>query len=467
MEPIKLPFLGGAYEGRAKSVNAERCLNFYPEKQGEEWILVGTPGLTLRFTIGSGPVRGAWLFDDKVIMVSGDEVYSITSGHASTFLGNIGSSTGPVGMADNGLNVLIVDGSSQGWYTDGLTVTLIPDVDFEGGTTASFLDGYFIVPVPATGRFRLSDLNSVTSWVDTDFATAEGAPDNIRSAIADHRELWLLGARSTEVWVNTGDADFPFERSTFVEKGIAAAFSAQKHDNSLIWLSEDERGDGLIILATGNYSPRVASPIGVNWNISKYATRNDAISFVYQIEGHEFYVLTFPTANRTWVFDAATKHWHQWSSRLDDNELSRHRANCHVFAFGRHYVGDCESGKVYTIEPEVYTEDGEPIVRDRIGQHLNANNQRIPIASVQIDFDEGQGLPSGQGSDPQASLRWSKDGSRTWSNELTRSVGVQGDYKARSVWRKLGRSRNWSFWLRVSDPIKWIVRNATFSLREP
>lgn len=467
MPAIQLPLLGGAYEGRAKSVNAEVCRNFYLEKQGEQWILVGTPGLTLRLTLEGSPVRGFHLFGNIVIAVAGRKVFKFDQFHAMSELGEINSNQGPVGISDNGLQVLIVDGTSDGFYTDGSALAKITDVDFEGGVTASFQDGYFIVPIPNSSRFRISQLYSVTAWLDTDFASAEGLPDKVRAAISDHRELWLVGVESTEIWVNTGDPDFPFERGSFVEKGIAAPHTLAKHDNSLIWLSADDRGDGLVVLAGGQYAAKVASPVGLNWRWAQYDRIDDAIGFVYQIEGHEFYVLTFPSANSTWVFDAATKHWHQWSSNLDGNVASRHRANCHVFAFGQHYVGDCESGKVFTIESDVYTEAGDPIIRDRIGQHLSVDEQRIPVASVQIAFEEGVGLPAGQGSDPQAALRWSKNGGRSWSNELLRSIGKVGEYKARAVWRKLGRARSWTFWLRVSDPVKWIVRDATLTPREP
>lgn len=465
---MKLPFFGGPYEGRAKSVNAERLVNFYLEKQGEKWVLVGTPGLTLRLTTDEGPARGFHFFADKIIAVQGSAVYAINSAHSATFLGTIGTFSGRVSMADNGIHVLIVDGSSAGYYTNGVTLETITDADFAGGTTATSQDGYLIVTEPNSGRFRISDLNDVTSWIEADFATAEGLPDNVRAVTSDHRELWLPGVKSTEVWANNGDPDFPFARigSGFIEKGIAAAHSLAKHDNSLVWLSEDERGQGLAVAAGGNYRTVVVSPTGINYQWAQYSAISDAFAFTYQIEGHEFCVLTFPTANATWVLDAATKQWHQWSSNLDNNPMSRHRANCHVFAWGRHYVGDYASGKIYTIEPDVYTEDSATIIRDRIGTHFADDDEDdISIGTVQIAFDEGIGLVTGQGSDPQAMLRWSRNGGKTWSNELWRSVGAIGEYDRRARWNKCGPGRRRTWWLRVSDPVKWIVRDAFATLR--
>jgi hypothetical protein len=458
---MKLPFLGGAYAGRSKSVSAERCVNWFLEAHAEGFHLVGTPGLTQRLEVGAGPIRGQYRLNDYVYVVSGSAVYRFGSAHTAVLLGSIGTSAGRVSWADNGTTIVLVDGSTAGYTIDGATLAAIADVDFIGGTSVTYQDGYFIVTEPDSPRFRISDLNSATVWNDTDFATAEGWPDKVLATIADLRQLWLLGEQTTEVWQNTGDVDFPFERdpSGFMQKGIAAPFTLCRFDNTLAWLSRDDRGHAMLVMANG-YAPVVVSPQAINWQWSRYARVDDAFAYVYQVEGHEFYVITFPTGNATWVYGAATKQWHQWSSNLADNQLSRHRSNAHCFALGRHYVGDYASGKIYSIEPDVYTEAGATIIRDRIGHLIVADRERIPAAEVQLVFEPGVGLNTGQGSNPQVMLRWSKDEGNTWSNELWRTVGAMGKYLTRAVWRKLGIARSYTFWLRVSDPVKWVLVDA-------
>jgi hypothetical protein len=464
---VRIPFLGGAYGGRSKSVSAERCVNWYLEAHGDKFHLVGTPGLLLRLTLDYGPIRGLHFFNNYIYAVAGAHVFEITSSHTATDLGTIGTSFGLASMADNGTSIVLIDGSSTGYAITASALTTIADADFEGGTSITYQDGYFIVTIPDSSRFRISDLNSATNWIDTDFASAEGAPDKTRAVISDIRQLLLLGVQTGEFWENTGNADFPFERnpSGFMQKGIAAAKTLCRFDNSLIWLSEDDRGQGMLVQAAG-YTPQVVSPQAIMWQWAQYSRIDDAFAYVHQIEGHEFYVLTFPTGNATWVYDASTKQFHQWSSNIDGNELSRHRSNAHCFAFGRHYVGDYNSGKIYTIEPDVYTEDGATIIRDRIGQHLNAAEERFSPAEIRLVFEHGQGLVSGQGSDPKAMLRWSKDRGNRFGNELWRSVGKIGEFDAAAVWRKLPRCRNLTLWLRVSEPIKWVLTDAIGSARE-
>lgn len=464
---MKLPLLGGAYGGRSSTVSPERLVNFFLESYGDGFHLVGTPGLTLRLTLDFSPIRGLHSFDGDIYAAAGNRIYSIDSAHVATLLGTINTSTGPVMFEDNGTSIVVIDGSPDGYSITAGVMAAISDVDFEGGSSITNQDGYIVVTIPETGRFRISDLNSVTNWIDTDFATVEGSGDKVRAVISDLRQLWLPGQRTTEVYDNTGDPDFPFQRiqAGFMQKGIAAARTLCRFDNTLVWLSEDERGHGLLVQANG-YNPVIVSPQPINWKWSRYSRIDDAFAFVYQIEGHEFYVLTFPTGNATWVYDAREKQWHQWSSNIDGNEQSRHRSSCHCFAFGRHYVGDYNSGKIYSIEPDVYTEDGTTIIRDRISINLDLDNARFSMDEIEIECQPGVGLSSGQGSNPLMMLRTSKDEGNTWGNERTRSAGMIGQYKRRAVWRKLGRSRKRALWLRVSDPVKWVITSAVGRSRD-
>jgi len=39
---------------------------------------------------------------------------------------------------------------------------------------------------------------------------------------------------------------------------------------------------------------------------------DDAIAWTYQLEGHECYVISFPSLDLTWVYDISTTMWHKW-----------------------------------------------------------------------------------------------------------------------------------------------------------
>jgi hypothetical protein len=72
----------------------------------------------------------------------------------------------------------------------------------------------------------------------------------------------------------------------------------------------------------------------------------------------------------------------------------------------------------------------------------------------------GPSLIDSPESDPMAFLSWSNDGGNTWSNEYPSSLGRQGKYGKRLIWRNLGMSRNRVYRLAISSSSKKIITGA-------
>lgn len=459
----KLPFVGPSYQARSLNADAQRAVNCYletdPTSQRAPLALYGTPGLVLRATLGAGPVRGGILEAGYGWWVSGSSVYRLDSSYTATLLGSIGSSSGQVSMASNGTQVLIVDGVG-GWLVNTATgaLTQITDGDFPNGVRrATFQDGYFIVTGKAgSQQFWINEVAyDGAQWNGLDFASAEGSPDSTLGVISDHRELWLFGSNSAEVWVNTGSSDFPFQRSgnTFIEHGCASGATVAKADNTVFWLGTDDRGSGIVWRADG-YTPVRISTHAVEKALAS-CTLSAASAFTYQQEGHIFYVLNLPEA--TWVYDAATQQWHEraWMDPAT-GALSRWRGDSMVF-LGEHLVGDYQSGKVYSMDLDTYTDDGNPIKRIRAAQTAENLQLRMFYQSLQVDMETGLGTGA---SNPQLILRWSNDGGHTWSNERMVSAGKVGQYGARAKFNRLGSGRNRVFELSMTDDAKFAVLGA-------
>lgn len=427
--------------------------------------LLGTPGTRLLVDVGgTGGIRGAYRpASGNLIVVQGNKVYRVTPAWVASEVGTLLTSTGPVSIADNGQNAVLVDGAN-GYVLSlsGNTLSRITSDAFYGADRVQYLDNYFIFNRPDTQTFYITGLGT-TDLDALDFASAEGAPDLLVSLHVDHRELWLFGETSIEVFFNTGNADFPFERTgnAFIQHGCAAAQSIASMDNTIYWLGRDERGSGTIWRADG-YTPVRTSTSALEFAIQGYETISDAIAYTYQQEGHAFYVLHFPTANATWVYDALTQLWHEraWRNPLDGS-LNRHRSNAYAFFGGEHVVGDWENGKLYALDLAYYSDNGDPMPAIRATGHLfNTDYHWMLWHSLQIDMESGVGLVSGQGSDPQVALDWSNDGGHTWSNPLTRSMGRIGEYKKRVRWLRLGRSRDRVYRLTITDPVKRVIIGA-------
>jgi hypothetical protein len=465
---MRIPFVGSSATARSLNADAERSVNCFLEyDQGNPRApiaLYGTPGLVLRATLGTSPVRGVLVCGSYAYWVGGNTVYRMDTAYAVTTLGTIGTASGRVGLAQNGTEVLIVDGAT-GWIATSTTLTQITDVDFPNGVTkATCQDGYFLVNGDGSGSTYWNETpNTGTAWNGLDFGTAEGSPDASVGILSDHRELWVFGTQSTEIWVNTGDADALFQRSgnTFIEQGTASGDTVTAMNNTVYWLGKGRDGQGIVFRAEG-YQPRRISTHALEHAILGYATISDAFAFCFQMAGHSFYALTFPTADATWLYDAATEQWFEWAWRDPaDNTLHRHRASCCVFFNGQHLVGDRETGEVYSLDLDTYTDAGDPIKRIRATQTTHAGGKRLFFGQLTVDMETGVGLTSGQGSAPLLMLRYSNDGGHTWSNEKTCSLGAIGAYGARAKFGPSGSAKGGRVWeISLTDPVRFAVFGA-------
>lgn len=454
----------GPYAGRSKAIGALRFVNLYPEilQDGRIIALYGTPGLTAFCNLGAYPIRGLHPFGNVLYAASGNKLYEINTAGVATSLGTLDTSMGRVSFADNGTQIMLVDGTSGYIYnTSTDTFAKINDGDFPTADYVTFLDSFFIVNKADSGRFYISSSYDGTAWDALDFATAESTPDNLVLPYATYSHLYLIGEFSTEVWYNAGTA-FPFQRADGMTSGYGcmARFSVAKADatgNSLFWLARTPQGAGVAVHAQGgNVVPISKHAQEYQW--AQYSNIADATGYSYISEGHTFYVLNFPTANRTWVYDLTTNSWHERSSGL---EGGRHLGEAYAYFNGDHLVGSYRDGIIYKLKNDVYADDGASIRRELVFPHLGTDGRRTFYHSLQIDMEEGVGIESGQGVDPQAMLQWSNDRGNFYGNEHWRSIGRMGEYGQRVKWNRLGAGFSRTFRLSITDPVKVAIKSAT------
>jgi hypothetical protein len=646
-------FVGPSYEAPSIYQEAQECINFFPEidplkQPGNRGVvaLYPTPGLTIHAVLpNKQEVRGLYTVSGgaQMIAVSGPYVYALTSDLVPNVIGVLNSTTGRVGIADNGVNVNIVDGAyryswrisspanavftgsvsgtvltvtgvSTGTITAGqsllgvgvtretvitslgtgtggagtyninlsqtltpralnsatvgaqvtgsitattLTVTavasgvisvghtiqgagitagtivtailtgsggvgtytvnvsqtvvsetmyaiafsVLPNTDgaFSGGTAIFTVDNYFVYNNPGTQQWGSSDLLSPLSQ-STSYAFKDATPDKLVTLIVDHREIYLMGEASSEVWIDVGAVPFPFQRipGTTTQHGVAAKFSIARVDNSFAYVSRNSRGQAQIMQMVGYVPQRISTHAVENSITQQYI--DDAIAWTYQLEGHEVYVVTFPSIELTWAYDATTKMWHKWLYTEDSGQFTRHRGECLALFQGLVLVGDYQNGKIYEVDKKNYTDDGQTIRRLRRAPHLITDMQRQYFDELQIQFQPGVGttglsinigviplastyiiypnaifsigptetfvlgapaisIPSTT-TNPQAMLRWSNDGGSTWSREHWVSIGQIGKYKNRAIWRRLGTARDRVYEVSVSDPVNMVIVSA-------
>jgi hypothetical protein len=504
---MKTPILGQAYVARSVNAADNRMINLFPEvipNEGKEaGFLNRAPGLRLLASIGTGPVRGLWTFNGIGYAVSGNQLFRITTAYVSTLIGTV-AGTGPVSMADNGTQLFIAaNGPSYIYNSVTLAYGQITDPDFPGAVTVSYLDGYFVFNEPNSQRVWVTSLLDGTTIDPLDFASAEGSPDGLVALLVNNREAWLFGTNSIEVWYDAGTPDFPLARiqGASNEIGCVAPYSVAKLDNSLFWLGQDARGRGIVYRNNG-YTGVRASNHAIEWQIQEYGNLSDAIAYTYQQDGHSFYVLTFPTADKTWVYDVSTQSWHERAGWVNGN-FTRHRSNCQMAFNNEIVVGDFENGNIYAFDLDVYADNGQiqKWLRSWRAIPSGQNNlKRTAQHTMQLDCETGVGLngidpedplnwffytssgdqlvttsgdlllfspPTVQGANPQAMLRWSDDGGHTYSNEHWASMARIGQYGRRVFWRRLGMTqklRDRVYEVSGTDPVKIIILGAELIL---
>lgn len=457
---MRVGLVGPTYQERSLNFDAQRSVNFYPvfDKEGKEVAaLYGTPGLSLFAEIGTGPIRGMFrAANDRAFVVSGSSLYEVDSSGNTTLRGGLKQSQGIVSMAENGFDLAICDGASVYLLTFASNnFAQVTDIDLPQSGTLTFIDGYFVVNSVGTGGFYISGLYDADSWEALDFATAEASPDDLLRVFTAVGQLWLLGGNTTEVWTNTGDSTFPFERiaGAKMDVGIAAPHSAAALDNSIIWLGRDENGAGIVYRTTG-FSARRISTHAIEQALQRANNVTQIRAWTYQEGGHLFYVLTGGGLETSLCYDLTTQLWHERAYLNEAGEFEQHRASCAMYAFDKILVGDRESGKVYHLSHDYYSDDGDAMASDRIYTHIANEGQRIRANTLEIGIEGGVGLIDGQGSDPKILMRLSKDGAHTWTDWHEASMGRIGQYNTTARFRRLGLAEQMTFHIRITDPVK-------------
>ncbi len=454
---MKYPgFLGPSYQSSSYMADAEDLINLFIEKNEtpnapDPYCLLPTPGFEELVAVAEGPIRGILFCDvpERCFFVAGFRLYE-WDGTTATARGTVASDDHPATLCWNGANgdQLFITSGDVG-YCYELSSNILSTVLASGAAMGAFLDGYFLAIDAALGILQLSDLLDGQTWDGTQVAQRTAGADPWSWMTVIRREIWLGGNRTTEVWVNVGAFPFPFAPipGAFFELGSAAAFSAIRDVSPLLWVAENAQGTRTIRMASGYDGARVSTS-AIETALQSYDTVDDATSFGFQMQGHVFYAVTFPSADATWGFDSKEGAWFKWLYwNHATSTWEALRVGTHAYGFGMHLVGDRATGTLYRMGTDLYTDvDDEPIRRLRQPPRLSDGQKRISVSGIQVVMDVGVGVSGSSTTDPDvnpsAMLRTSRDGGRTWGSERWMEIGKRGQYGTRVYWTRCGTARN-------------------------
>jgi hypothetical protein len=369
-------------------------------------------------------------------------------------------------------NVNLTGGSGTGATGNAVVV---------GGIVTTFTLGnpginYLVGDILSVSAADLGGAGSGFTWtVNTtalsfdplDIAAKSGSGDPIVSISTVHDELWLEGALTTEVWTGTGAADFYFQRQqgAFIDHGIAAQYSIATQDIFNFWVMQDRQGDAIIVKAA-NYQVAEISTPAIVADLKTYPTIADAIGYCFQQQDHAFYVIAFPSANKTWAYELNTEQWHELAWLDDNGNLNRHRGNCCMFAYGKNIIGDWQNGKLYSLDPHVFTDDGNPIPRIRTFPHFIEDGKRVNYKQFIVDMQNGTLDPSSEDNPALISLRWSDSKGATYGNPVIQTMGNGGDYLTQISYWRLGQARDRVFEISWSSPVNTALNGAFLEISQ-
>lgn len=480
----KFDMIGPSYTAKSNVVADEECINWFAETiespgAQTKWSYFGTPGLTPFCTFTDGPTRGSVNANGRIFEASADTLYEVNSDGTFTVRMDevLDSFGGQVSIAASNIELLIVAGGRAWCYElAGNTVTDVTSLLAGTPVQVQYSDGYFIVMFAASNKFQMSGILDGTTWPGIQVNAVSVFAENIVSIIVDHRELWVFGGQHAQPYQDTGtDEIFDVIPGALVEMGSAATFGPCLLDNTVFWISEDQRGARQGWRANG-YTPLRITTHAVETALQSYPDISNLVTYSYQDGGHLFWMLYIPGTDCSWCFDVAESLWHKRAEwHPDTATFSPHRSWNHVYAFGKHLVGDWQTGILYEMKQaydtggNVYafvTDNGTLIRRVRRSPTLVDEMRWIYHTQLVADFATGMGpqppLLDGDGNPrpPQAMLRFSDTRGSVWSNERSVGCGFAGEYRTRVVFRRLGRSRYRVYELSVSDPIPWVLVDA-------
>lgn len=467
---MQVPLIGTGVSNKSKVVSSQRRLNCYLEPQRDQdktpLAVYGTPGLAKVLDEGALPYRGGVLIADTLYLARGNIFEETNNAFVTTdrnAASRLTTSSGRMSMTTNESTVVMADGANAYQYDpSGPTFTQVASAMFASPQTVTYQDGYYLATFLETGtnKKRCQISADGITWNALDYRAVDTIPGALLRTLSFQGEVHQFADKGVEFWAYTGDPVFPFApiRGASLPIGLAARWSIGIGSGSLYFLGRDRAGSDTQVYELVQHSVRSISTPDLSDAINDYGTVGDATGGFLSLDEHDFYLLSFPSAGKTWLYDAfasdilGTPCWNELQS-----SNGRHLADLVFSLVGKQYVSDYSAAKLYHWDHATYSDNGASIRREVDTRHFFKDYDQVTVDELVADMETGVGLATGQGSDPQVMVQVSRDGGRTWGAEIWLPLGKVGEYKKRLATRRLGTARDFVFRIAYSEPTKFVL----------
>lgn len=465
-----LPLFGTGLRSIAPSLSAQRRLNCFFDVRVDQdktsLAVLGTPGRSLWVTIPSYPIYGLHTVDTVLYVVAGSTLYSVNLAGTVTALGSLPTVTGPVSMTDDSFNLVIADGVQGHLYNLSTGVlSAITDVNYPGGSASiTFANSKILAVSPNSRQVYMSRNYDAGNWTPGTFFTKEEYSDQLLAIDNLNGTLILWGASSIEYWQDAGLSNYnPFQKIVGATQrwGLAALYSRAVADNTMVFLATNPQGSVQVCRLNGN-TPIPISTADIDYVINQdIRTFRNAVALTYTVMGHTMYQITFPTGNRSFLYDMKTGIWSDVQTGLATTGRSDMERS--VAYNGRSYVSDSSTGGLFELSMDEFTEDGQYIKRQVDSRHVYMNGMEFGISDLLLDMETGT-WPVTYTGEPKVSLQVSKDRGHTYGVEHMAAMGRVGEYSKRVSFNRLGSAKQFQFRITVTDPVQFCITRADASV---
>lgn len=465
---VPINITGGSYKHKSRPLTKQVTRNFWPQliatkKARSEYILQSFYGLKLFKEQAGNSDRGMLANQNKLYKVTDNTLYEVNSVGTHTTLGTIPGSNRCI-LKAMGSQIIVANGSGQIYIWDGTTLTQNTNINLGNPRSVAVLNNQALYDAGTGQGFDVSDVGLPASISGLNNAQAESYSDDLLMVYAFRETAYMMGRETIELWWNSGQGNPPFDKiqGAVINMGLDAIHSAADDPDYIFFLGNDKQFHSLT--PGSSAVDTVISNPAMAEKIAKYLVTSDCIGWTMQLQGQRFYVAVFPTENVTWVHSVGGE-WFEWGEGTE----GRIRANSYAYVFNKHLVAEYNTGNIYELDPDTYTNAGDNIIRTRDTAPIHSgmvgqDHKEFEINSLEIVLQTGTGLITGQGKNPYLYVSVSRDGGETFGTERFMRVGEMGKHTLVRL-NGLGRFKeSCVIRVRASDPVFWAIYSANIDM---
>jgi hypothetical protein len=465
-QTIPINITGGSYQSRSRPLSSQQTINWYQQvSEGgkDKFVLLPFPGLKQLGSHSSSEAdRGITNMAEVLYQVKGTTLYEIDKLGNHIAKGQIPGTQKCI-FANDGINLFIVSNLRVFQY-DGSSVIEVTDPNITGAKSVDFLNNTFIYTKDKFTTFSNPGDGSTASGLN--IIGAESSPDDLVRDYVFNQVLYRMGERTIESWYNSGVGSPPFDRidGQIFQVGLLAIHSVANTDEAMYWLGDDFA----IYLADGGTKQRVSTD-AISNAIEKMENPSDAVASTFTFQGQNFYAISFVSGNKTFVLNESlgVNGWFELSSGTSDGI---YQGSDIQGIYGKNIVSDRSNGKIYELDFNTYTNDGETLKRTRVTSSINGDllgqkGKRVQMSRLELLVETGVGLINGQGDNPRIMIEASYDGGRTWAHGSWARTGRLGEFVLQVEWFNLRSFYDMILRITTSDPVNYSIYSGAIDLR--